>query len=274
MTLAEHLRELRGRVIKSALAVVVGAIIGWIYYAQIFDFLRAPVDDVVGELRAQGHDVQLVITGVAEAFTLQVKVACITGVILAAPVWIYQLWRFVTPGLHKHERRWAYAFLVTAVPLFFAGVALAYILLPAGLKILFGFTPDNVANFLPVDAYLSFFTRMVVLFGVSFLTPLFIIMLNLVGVLSGKRLASWWRGIVFGIFLFAAVATPTGDPITMLELALPIFALVGLALLFCCVNDKRRAKRGLEPDYDKWGDDETSDITDISDGRDAPTPRS
>ncbi len=272
MTLPDHLRELRGRVIKSAIALALGAVVGWIYYAQIFAFLREPVDQVVAEFNEQGHDVKLVITGVAQAFTLRVKIAFVSGAILSAPVWIYQLWRFVTPGLHKNERRWAYGFVAVAVPLFFAGVALAYVMLPAGLKILFGFTPDNVANYLPVDSYLSFFTRMVVLFGVGFLAPLFIVMLNIVGVLSGKRLAAWWRGVIFAIFVFAAIATPTGDPITMLQLGLPILILVGISLGFCFLNDRRRARRRSEPDYNQWADDETSTITDIADNGDTPTP--
>ncbi|NQU36847.1 MAG: twin-arginine translocase subunit TatC [Actinobacteria bacterium] len=260
MSLADHLRELRSRFLKSALAVFLGAIVGWIYYQQIFDFLSDPINQVVAEARAQGRDVTLTITDVAGAFTLQLKVAAVTGLILASPVWIYQFWRFVTPGLHRHEKRWAYGFVAIAVPLFLAGVVMAYVVLPGALQILFDFTPDSVANFLPVDTYLSFFIRLILVFGLGFLTPLIIVGLNLMGVLTGRTLLKWWRFIIFGVFLFAAVATPTADPFNLLLLATPILILVGAALAFCFINDRRRAKKAGESEFAQWGDDETSPL--------------
>lgn len=260
MTLAQHLRELRNRLLKSGLAIAAGMVIGWIYYDQIFAALREPVDQVITQANAEGKDVKLIISGVAQAFTLKIKIAAMAGLILASPVWLFQLWRFITPGMHRHERRWAYGFVAVAVPLFFGGVLLAYWVLPKGLLLLFGFTPENVANYVSVDAYLSFFVRMVVIFGVGFLTPLIIVALNLVGVLSGRKLAKWWRGIIMGVFVFAAIATPTGDPITLLELAAPILILVGFALVFCFINDRRRARRRTEPDYAAWSDDQTSPL--------------
>jgi len=262
MSLPDHLRELRSRVLKSVLAIVLGSILGWVYYKPIFHFISEPIDQVVQQARAQGREVTLTITDVAGAFTLQIKVAMITGVILACPVWIYQLWRFVTPGLHKHERRYALGFAAIAVPLFLSGVVLAYFILPGALTILFNFTPDSVANYLPVDTYLSFFTRLIVVFGVGFLTPLLLVGLNMFGVLSGKKLASWWRFIIFGVFLFAAIATPTADPINLLMLALPILVLVGAALIFCFYNDRRRIKaaKAKGEDYSIWSDDEISPL--------------
>ena len=260
MSLPDHLRELRSRVLKSALAITIGTVIGWIFYQQIFDFLAQPINEVVAQARAQGREVTLTITDVAGAFTLQMKVALVAGIILASPVWIYQLWRFITPGLHKNERRWALLFAGIATPLFLAGVVMAYVVLPGALEILFDFTPASVANYLPVDAYLSFFTRLVLVFGVGFLTPLLIVALNLFGVLTGKTLLGWWRGIIFGVFVFAAVATPTADPINLMLLALPILILVTAALVFCFLNDRRRAKRNDESEFNQWADDETSPL--------------
>ena len=191
------------------------------------------------------------------------QVAAITGVVLASPVWLYQLWRFVTPGLHSHERRWGIAFVAVATPLFLLGTALAYLVLPIGLEILLGFTPENVENIVSVDRYLSFFLRTVIVFGVGFLTPLFIVALNFAGILTGKRLVSWWRWIIFIVFIFAAVATPTGDPINLALLAGPILFLVAIAVGIALLNDRRRAKRGLcEPDYQEWADDEASPLDD------------
>jgi len=261
MTLTDHLYELRSRLFKSVLAFLVGATVGWIYYDPIFRFLSAPVDQVVQQARMNGQDVQLTITDITGAFTLQLQVAAIVGLILASPVWIYQLWRFITPGLHKNERKYAIGFAAVAVPLFLFGVVMAYVVLPGALGILFSFTPQNVANMQPVDAYLAFFSRMVIVFGVSFLTPLIIVALNMFGILTGKKLLSWWRFIIFGVFVFAAVATPTADPFNLCLLAAPILILVGAALVFCFINDKRRARKApVDDDYSKWADDETSPL--------------
>lgn len=261
MPLTEHLAELRSRLIKSGVAIVVGMVVGWIYYPQLFAWLSAPFMDVVQQAQDEGRDVTLALTGVADPFILQLQVSAVAGVLLSSPIWLYQLWRFVTPGLHRHERRWAIAFVAVATPLFALGVALAYWVLPLGLEILFGFTPENVENIVSVDRYLSFFLRTILVFGVGFLTPLLIVLLNFAGVLSGKRLLSWWRWIIFTVFVFAAIATPTGDPINLVLLAGPILILVVIAVGIALLNDRRRARsRGREPDYSTLSDDEASPI--------------
>ena len=204
MPLTEHLRELRSRLVKSGIAVVVGMVVGWIAYPTIFELLSQPFEGAVEQAQKEGRDVTLALTGVTDPFILQLQVAAIAGIVLASPVWLYQLWRFVTPGLHKHEKRWGIAFVAVAFPLFLAGTALAYFVLPFGLEILLGFTPENVENIVSVDRYLRFFIRTVIVFGVGFLTPLFIVTLNFAGILTGKRLMSWWRWIIFVVFIFAA----------------------------------------------------------------------
>ena len=259
MPLIEHLRELRSRVVKASLAILVGLVVGWIYYDAIFAWLSAPFEAVVEQARAEGRDITLALTGVADPFVLQLQIAAVTGLLLSSPVWLYQLWRFVTPGLRRNERRWAIGFVAVAVPLFASGVMLAYVVLPYGLELLFGFTPQNVENIVAVDRYLSFFIRMVIVFGVGFLAPLMLVLLNFAGILTGKRLLSWWRWIIFIVFIFAAVATPTGDPINMLLLAGPILVLMVFAISICLANDKRRARKG-EPDYDEWDDDSSSPL--------------
>jgi sec-independent protein translocase protein TatC len=262
MPLTEHLRELRSRLVKSGIAIALGMVVGWIYYDQLFTWLSAPFNDVIEQARTQGRTVILALTGVADPFVLQMQIAAVAGIILSSPVWLYQLWRFVTPGLHRNERRWGLGFVAVAVPLFLAGVALAYAVLPLGLQVLFGFTPDGVENIVAVDRYLSFFIRMVLVFGVGFLVPLLLVLLNFAGVLSGKRLLSWWRWIIISVMVFAAVATPTGDPINLMLLAGPIYILVMIAVVIALLNDRRRARRrgGSEPNYDDLGDDETSPL--------------
>lgn len=263
MPLTEHLRELRSRLFKSGIAIAIGMVIGWIYYAEIFAWLSEPFTQVIDQARANGQEVTLALTGVADPFVLQIQVSAFAGLVLSAPIWLYQLWRFVTPGLHRNERRWAIGFVAVATPLFAAGITLAYTVLPFGLDILLGFTPQNVENIVSVDRYLSFFLRTILVFGVGFLTPLLIVLLNFAGVLSGKRLVSWWRWIIFGIFVFSAVATPTGDPINLALLAGPILVLVLIAVGIALLNDRRRArKKGAEIDYDTLDDDELSPLED------------
>jgi len=263
MPLTEHLRELRSRLGKSALAIAAGMVVGWMYYPQIFAWLSAPFETIVEQARAEGRDVMLALTGVADPFILQLQIAAVAGVVLASPVWLYQLWRFVTPGLHRHERRWALGFAAVAAPLFLAGVAVAYTVLPIGLQLLFGFTPEGVENIVSVDRYLSFFLRTVLVFGVGFLVPLLLVLLNFAGVLSGRRLVSWWRWIVVTIMVFAAVATPTGDPVNMALLGIPIMILVAIAVGVCVLNDRRRDRRRRaagELDYDDLDDDAPSPL--------------
>jgi sec-independent protein translocase protein TatC len=260
MPLMAHLRELRGRLVKSFAVVALGAVVGWVFYQPIFDVLSAPVAEFVEEAEDSGRDVKLVLAGIADAFMLQIKVAAITGVVIASPVWIYQIWAFITPGLHRHERRWAFAFVAVAVPLFLGGVYLAYWVLPMGLDILFGFTPEDVSNYVAVNAYLNFLLRMVIVFGIGFLVPIFIVALNLAGILPAKKLMASWRWTVLGTFLFAAIATPTGDPINFMLLAVPILFLIGFAFAFAWVHDRAKARRHPEQDYDSLDDDEASPL--------------
>lgn len=262
MPLTDHLRELRNRLVKSGITIGVGMVVGWIYYPQIFAWISAPFDSIIAEAKADGHEITLALTGVADPFVLQIQLSAVTGVVLAAPIWLYQLWRFITPGLHGNERRWAIGFAAAATPLFAAGVALAYVVLPYGLQVLFGFTPDGVENIVSVDKYLSFFIRTVLIFGVGFLVPLLLVLLNFASVLSGRRLIGWWRWIILIVLLFAAVATPTGDPINLMLLAVPILILVVIAVGVCLLNDRRRARkrRADGVDYSTLDDDEASPL--------------
>ncbi|MGH8870188.1 MAG: twin-arginine translocase subunit TatC [Actinomycetes bacterium] len=258
MTLVEHLRELRTRLVKAVLAIVVCAVVGWYLFDPIFSllkdpFLELPVDN-------KDLDTRLTLSGITDPFFLRLKIALMVGVILASPVWLYQLWAFIMPGLHRTERRWSLLFLGTAVPLFLAGVGLAYVVLPKGLSLLIGFTPTDVSNFVQVDGYLSFVIRLTLAFGLAFELPVFIVMLNLAGVVSAASLRRRRAVIVFAVFVFAAVATPTGDPVTMLSLGLPMVALFEGSVLVARFVDRRRARMSGEPDYEAIGDDETSAV--------------
>ena len=256
MPLVEHLRELRRRIVISVSAVVVALVPTWMYYKEIFAVLRSPFDQVAKQL---GGQVELVMPGVADSFTLQVQVTTVAAIVFTAPIWLLQLWRFVTPGLQRGEKKWAYLFFFSATPLMAAGATLAYNTLPIGLKILFGFTPENVSNLVPVDKYFNFIFQMMAIFAIGFLTPLFLVMMNFANLLTAKKIREWWRGFVMVIILFAAIATPTGDPLNLMLVAVPILLLVVVAWAIAAANDWRRRRKGItQVDI---SDDEASDIS-------------
>ncbi|BAC74404.1 twin arginine-targeting protein translocase TatC [Streptomyces avermitilis] len=265
MPLAEHLRELRNRLAKAMLAIVVVTAVAAFYYNDIINFFTKPVLESVGcpktfaevaKMPEGKQCAQITINGLLAPFTLALKVSLMAGVALASPVWLYQLWAFVAPGLHRSEKKYAYAFVGTGVPLFMGGAFFAYKVLPTTAKVLMEFTPNGVSNLLPLDDLLDLVTRMVVVFGLSFELPLLLVMLNLTGILTGKRMLGWWRGMIMGITVFAALATPSTDPLTMLALAGPIWILYFGAVAFSLVNDRRKRRREAEgPD-----DDEASEL--------------
>ncbi|MFD1658018.1 twin-arginine translocase subunit TatC [Streptomyces caeni] len=283
MPLTEHLRELRNRLAKALLAVTVVTVLAAFFYNDIVNVITKPVLDSVGcaksfEELAKSSDkteqcAQITINGLLTPFTLALKVSLMAGVVLASPVWLYQLWAFVAPGLHKHEKKYALAFVGTGVPLFLAGAYFAYRVLPTTARVLIGFTPNGVNNLLPLDDLLDLVTRMVIVFGLSFELPLLLIMLNLTGVLSGRRMLGWWRAMVLGITVFAAVATPSTDPLTMLALAVPIWVLYFGAVLFSLMNDRRRRLREAAGP----ADDEASELDltpeDIGEAESVPAGR-
>jgi sec-independent protein translocase protein TatC len=247
MPFMEHLRELRTRLFKSVIAIVLATIVAFIFYRDIGSFLMEPlckVRDISGVGNQEGcANGALVTSGIIAPFSLSLKISLSAALIAASPIWLYQLWAFLAPGLHRHERRYTYAFVATGIPLFLAGAALSYIVMTKALQLLLNFTFDESANSITTDEYLTFVLRMVLVFGLSFELPLVLMLLNIAGVLSATKMLSWWRPMVFGIVVFAAVATPTGDPGTMAMLAAPMSLLFFLALGLAWLNDKRRERR-------------------------------
>lgn len=263
MPLADHLRELRNRLLIAVVAVVVITAVTAFFYKDLIDFLIHPILGSVGCGAGEHKQVngrpcaEMTVNGLVGPFSIALKVSLMAGVVFSTPVWLYQLWAFLAPGLHKHEKRYALSFVGAGVPLFLVGAALAYVLMPQTAAVLLDFTPDNTTNLLPVDDYLDIVTRMVIVFGLAFELPLLLVLLNFTGVLTAKRLGSWWRAMIMGITVFAAVATPTGDPLTMVTLAAPIVLLYFLALGICVVNDRRRRRNNPDAGLD---DDEASDL--------------
>lgn len=250
MTLGEHIRELRNRLVKSVLAITVGTIVGWVYYTPLLDLLKNPWESgVSGVARANDLEPQLTMTGVADPFTFQIKIALVFGIVLAAPIWLYQAWAFVVPGLHRNERKWSLLFAGIAAPLFFAGVAVGYWVLPKGIQILISFTPPGVQNLVTLPGYLDFVLRMLLVFGIAFLIPFAVVLANMAGAVSGRALGKARPYIIVAAVVFGAIATPTGDPFTLLLLAGPMCLLFLVAEVLARMNDRRRERKRLE----EWG---------------------
>ena len=244
MPLLEHLRELRRRVVISSIIIAAASALGWIFYNPIITTLAKPVCDLSkAQASSATHCGALYINGVLGPLNLQIKVALLTGLIISAPLWLYQIWAFVSPGLHRRERRYSILFLAAATPFFAVGATLGYLILPVAIKVLFGFTPHSLTNLIRFDDYLDFVLRVILLFGLAFELPIFLVALNLIGFISGKAILRPWRAWVFGITLFTAAFTPTGDPLTMALLALPLCAFYFLAGGIAVLVDRRRNKR-------------------------------
>ncbi len=249
MPLSAHLREFRTRLIFALVGVLVGAIAGWFLYTPVFDALQEPVLEVA---ERDGSLALVNFGGVATPLDMQIKLSLMIGVVLSAPWWIYQLWAFVAPGLKAGEKRYTFGFLGTAIPLFFAGVALAWWVYPRAVEILTGFTPEGAANFLEAQMFLMFAGRLILAFGIAFVLPVVMVALTWVRIVHARTWLKGWRWAVVLIFVLAAVLTPTPDVVTMLFMAVPMcllyFGAVGIGLLRERSTAKKAASAG-DQDY-------------------------
>ncbi|WP_431975148.1 twin-arginine translocase subunit TatC [Micromonospora haikouensis] len=270
MTLMDHIRELRSRLFRASLAVVVGLVGGFLLADPAFQLLKQPYCRLPDTTDALGECQQFLQLSPADGFILKLKLALWIGLIIGAPVWLYQLWAFIAPGLHRHERKWAYVFVSIAAPLFAGGALLAYLVVDKGLAFLMESGVTGLSTQLEVTRYISFVTNMILLFGVAFEFPLILLMLNFTGVASAKRLLSWWRVVIFISFAFAAIATPDPGPFGMTLLAAALSLLYFVAVGVAFLNDKRRG-RGKEI-YAGIADDEVSPL-ELNDDRVPPSQR-
>jgi sec-independent protein translocase protein TatC len=246
MSLFEHIAELRYRLIIMALTIIVGTVVAWFFRSYLTEVIFRPYELAAEAIRARnpGASLQMVNQGVASPFTLALKVSALAGILATSPVLLYQLWAFVVPGLLAKEKKWTLIFLGSATPLFLAGVAVGYYVMPKGLVVLLGFTENGITNLQDVNQFLSFLMRFMLVFGVAFLIPEVVLILNIMGILKAKYLSKYRSLIVFGTFVFGAVATPSTDPFSMLALALPMTVLFIVAEVIAHILDRRKARRG------------------------------
>jgi len=258
MPLMDHLRELRNRVVKVAIAIIAGGIVAWVFFDRIWAFMQRPYCQAVGYCKVNTLGHSLFISNVMDGFYLHIKVSIIAGAVITSPIWLYQLWAFVAPGLYAREKRWTYAFLGSAVPLFALGCFFAFLAMSRGLKFFLSMAGGLTALF-TADSYIGYWVAMIVGIGLCFEVPLFLVILNMARVVTHERFRKWRRLIIFLVFVFAGIASPSPDPVTMLLLGGVVVVLVEAAELIIYFNDKRYARNHPDP-YAGLADDELSPI--------------
>ncbi|MEV0384628.1 twin-arginine translocase subunit TatC [Nonomuraea sp. NPDC050643] len=268
MPLMEHLRELRNRLLIALAAGIVGIVVGFIVFDPVWAFIKEPFCETpqAGQLRP--GECTLIFGGIFQSFFLTLKVSALVGIVVSSPVWLYQIWAFVTPALYRNEKRYSITFLGLAVPLFLLGTALAYFIMDTSLAILLGFAPTDSVAAIQIDEYVSYVLIMLVIFGISFELPLLLVFLNIVGVLSHATVKKHRRWVIFAMFIFGAVITPGGDPLTMLALAMPMIVLYFVAEFFMFMREKRMPAE----DFSHLSDDEASPLVEDTRPVDDPDP--
>jgi sec-independent protein translocase protein TatC len=258
MALSDHFRELRARLIRSALVLVIAFVLAIVFYNQLLELVQHPYNAAQQTLKDKGIVSTIYVGDATGGLLLQMKLCGVVAVIASSPYWLYQIWAFIMPGLHPAEKKYSRMFAAVAGPLFLGGVALGYYILPKGLEVLISFVPKGTVNLIDFTKYFSFLMRMLLIFGIAMEIPLFVVLLNLAGVVSGKQLGKARPWIVIGTMVFAAVATPSTDPFSMLMLAIPMLILFAISEVIARVVDRVRGRRRTSTD--QWADDELSPL--------------
>jgi sec-independent protein translocase protein TatC len=269
MALIEHIRELRNRLGISLLALAVCVVVAFFLREEVFDFVKRPYCQTEAAERASalsGSQCGLYAFGPFEQFAVSLRISFIAGVVVSSPVWLYQLGAFITPGLHRHEKKYAAAFLSAALVLFLTGTVFAYFTISRGLQFLLSVGGDGILTLPSIQSYLSFVTLTLLAFGVAFLFPVIVLFLNFVGIFPSSRMRSWRRGMIVAIAVASAVLTPSQDPFTFMAMALPLYGLYEGCILIGRLRERaQRRRRAVEPGaqaLERLGDDETSYVDD------------
>jgi len=236
MSLGSHLIELRNRAMIAAGAVLVAAVVGWFLQPYVWDALSAPIHAM-----AKSHHAQINYPNLTAAFDLRMQLSIYIGIIISSPVWLYEIFAFLTPGLTGKEKRYIFGFFFSAIPLFLGGCVFGWYVTPHIVTLFASFAPSNDATILNASDYFTFVLKLVLAVGVAFVTPVFIVLLNMIGILKAQAILKAWRWAILGSILFAALATPSTDVVSMMILAVPLIILYFAAAGFAWVHDKRKA---------------------------------
>jgi sec-independent protein translocase protein TatC len=266
MTLMEHIGDLRNRLLIAVLVILVGTAVSLAFSKQIIDVLAEPYCSVGLKESASGSTCTYALDSPISHVALYLKISLYMALVGTSPIWLYQLWAFIAPGLHRNERKYAYLFIGIAAPLFLAGAILAYFVVSHGIEFIMLLQGEGFEIVLNLESYINFYIAVMMVFGIGFEFPLILLMLNVMGLVTAKRMRGWWRIVVLVSFTFTAIFTPTPDPFGMTALAICMLFLYGIALIIAHLNDKRK---GIT-DEDQWDDEEASDIgssdDDLTDG--------
>lgn len=238
MPLSSHLKEARSRAARAAIALLVGVALGYLLSGQILEVLRTPITTL-----AESRNASLNYDSITGAFDLKLKIALFAGIAFSSPVWLYELFAFLAPGLNRREKKYTFGFLAAALPLFAAGCAAGFLLFPHMVELLASFASSEDSNLLQASYYVDFVLKIVIATGVAFVLPVFVVMLNLLGILSAYTIASSWRVVVVVIVLFSAMVTPAADVLSMFLIAVPMALLFGAALLIAWLHDRSMARK-------------------------------
>lgn len=238
MPLSSHLREARTRSLRAVAALLVGVAVGYLLSDQVMEIVRAPITAL-----AESRDASLNYDSITGAFDLKLKIALFGGIALSSPVWMYELFAFLAPGLNRREKKYTFGFLAASVPLFASGCVAGFLLFPHMVELLAGFASTEDSTLLQASYYVDFILKIVLATGVAFVLPVFLVMLNLLGILSARAIARSWRIVVVAIVLFSAIVTPAADVLSMFLIAVPMTALFLVALLIAWLHDRAASRR-------------------------------
>ncbi len=241
MSLKDHLRELRRRLVISAAGILLGAVAGFFLYDWLVATLAAPVLDHGGDEDARLTSIAF--NAVGQPLDLLIRLSLFVGLVISSPVWLYQIWAFIMPGLKKTEKRYAMAFIAASVPLFLGGIFMAYTLLPRAVEFFFSLNPEGTSNIIAPDVYFAFVLHLFIACGIAMVIPVILVGINMMGIVTGKQVLNSWRGVVMLIAVMSALAAPGGEAVTMFFIMIPLTLLFGVAIGLCLLNDKRRERR-------------------------------
>ena len=247
MSLSGHLKELRNRLFWSAIFLVAGSIAGWFMFDAVFAELQRPILALANQ---SGSNATINFPTVVSAFDVRLQVSIFLGVMMSSPIWLFNIWSFITPALKKKERKYTIWFVLVAVPLFLAGTALAWSSLPTFVEVLVGFTPAGSANVINASDYILFTIRILLVFGIAFVLPVVLVLLNFAGVITAQNILKSWRMAIFVSAVVGAIATPVAEPMAMFLLMVPLLILYFVAAGIATLHDKRLARKSAKLDHE------------------------